>query len=222
MELLTGLIHHINAHAERRVEKELIGSLAPVQGKKGIYTKRWPGRLGCRRHGCIRSWLALTWTRWATRSPASGSSNWPAPEDPDAGEDVELDGRAEIADRIADGVSWLWRCAGWLAQIDTGQYPLAVNLQPADEWPDTAHVAVDLARVHAVLGHVAADLDKLARTRRVADLNTAATSHPPTPTTPSSRADQPSVQQTARPLASMSSGPLRRSAAGGHGRQYDL
>ncbi len=39
VELLVGLIHRINARAERRVEKELIGGLAPMQGKKGIYSK---------------------------------------------------------------------------------------------------------------------------------------------------------------------------------------
>ncbi|HYZ52094.1 MAG TPA: hypothetical protein VE733_01085 [Streptosporangiaceae bacterium] len=101
-------------------------------------------------------------------------SGWPAPEDPDAGEDAELDGRAEIADRISDEVSWLRRCADWLAQIDAGRYPPAVNLRPADEWPGTAHVAVDLQRVRAVAGRIASDLDELARTRRVADLDRAA------------------------------------------------
>jgi TnpA family transposase len=39
VELLIGLIHRINARAERRVEKELIGEVASVQGKRGIYTK---------------------------------------------------------------------------------------------------------------------------------------------------------------------------------------
>jgi len=34
-ELLIGLIHRINARAERRVEKELIGELANVPGKRG-------------------------------------------------------------------------------------------------------------------------------------------------------------------------------------------
>ena len=38
-ELLTGLIHRINARAERRVEKELIGELANVPGKRGIFTR---------------------------------------------------------------------------------------------------------------------------------------------------------------------------------------
>ncbi|HEY5356903.1 MAG TPA: Tn3 family transposase [Streptosporangiaceae bacterium] len=36
VELLIGLIHRINARAERRVEKELIGDLAHVPGKRGI------------------------------------------------------------------------------------------------------------------------------------------------------------------------------------------
>ena len=39
VELLTGLIHRINARAERRVEKELIGELADVPGKRGIFTR---------------------------------------------------------------------------------------------------------------------------------------------------------------------------------------
>jgi hypothetical protein len=40
VELLTGLIHRINARAERRVEKKLIGGLAPLQGKKAS-TPSW-------------------------------------------------------------------------------------------------------------------------------------------------------------------------------------
>ncbi len=39
VELLIGLIHRINARAERRVEKELIGELASVPGKRGIFTR---------------------------------------------------------------------------------------------------------------------------------------------------------------------------------------
>jgi len=39
VELLVGLIHRINARAERRVEKELIDELANVPGKRGIFTK---------------------------------------------------------------------------------------------------------------------------------------------------------------------------------------
>jgi Domain of unknown function (DUF4158) len=36
VELLIGLIHRINARAERRVEKEIIGELTAVPGKRGI------------------------------------------------------------------------------------------------------------------------------------------------------------------------------------------
>jgi TnpA family transposase len=37
--LLVDLVHRINARAERRVEKELLGDLASVPGKKGIFLK---------------------------------------------------------------------------------------------------------------------------------------------------------------------------------------
>jgi len=39
VELLIGLIHRINARAERRVEKELIGALTSVPGKRTIFAK---------------------------------------------------------------------------------------------------------------------------------------------------------------------------------------
>ena len=84
-------------------------------------------------------------------------------------------GRDTIADRLSDEVDWLRRCADWLAQLDAGGYPPVVNLRSAGDWPDTAHIAVDVARVRAVLHRIAADLDELARARRVEDLNTAAT-----------------------------------------------
>ena len=35
------------------------------------------------------------------------AAGWPAPEDPDSGEDTELDGRDNIADRLSDEVGWL-------------------------------------------------------------------------------------------------------------------
>jgi hypothetical protein len=48
-------------------------------------------------------------------------------------------------------------------------------LRPAAEWPDTANVAVELARVRAVIDRIAADVDELARARRAEELDTAAT-----------------------------------------------
>ena len=56
------------------------------------------------------------------------AAGWPAPEDPDSGEDAELDGRDSIADRLSDEVSWLRQCADWLAHLDADSYPPAVNL----------------------------------------------------------------------------------------------
>ena len=102
------------------------------------------------------------------------AAGWPAPEDPDSGEDAELDGRDNIADRLSDEVSWLRQCADWLAHLDADSYPPGVNLRPAADWPDRAVVVVDLARVRAVIDRVAADVDELARARRVQDLGTAA------------------------------------------------
>src|SRR6266496_3736496 len=102
------------------------------------------------------------------------AAGWPAPEDPDGDDDAELDGRDSIADRLSDEVSWLRQCADWLAHLDADSYPPAVNLRPSADWPDRAVVAIDLARVRAVLGRIAADVDELARARRPGDLDTAA------------------------------------------------
>jgi hypothetical protein len=102
------------------------------------------------------------------------AAGWPAPEDPDSDEDADLDGRDHLADRLSDEVDWLRQCAGWLRQLNGGGYPPAVNLRPAADWPDRAVVAVDLARVRAVIDRIAADVDELARARRVQDLDTAA------------------------------------------------
>jgi len=99
---------------------------------------------------------------------------WPAPGDPDPDEDVELDGRDTIADRIRDEVEWLRRCVDSLTQLETGGYPPVVNLRPAADWPDTANVGVNLTRVRAVIDRIAADLDELARARQVADLGASA------------------------------------------------
>jgi hypothetical protein len=55
----------------------------------------------------------------------------------------------------------------------------AASLRPSADWPDRAIVAVDLARVAAVIDRIAADVDELARARLVQDLNTAAV--PPDP-----------------------------------------
>ena len=103
------------------------------------------------------------------------AAGWPAPEDPDSGEDTELGGRDSIADRLSDEVSWLRECADWLAHLDADSYPPAVNLRPAADWPDRAIVAVDLARERGSHRPLAADsVDELARARRVPDLTTAA------------------------------------------------
>jgi len=99
---------------------------------------------------------------------------WPAPEDPAADSDAELDGRDLIADRLDDEVGWLRRAAGWLVQLDVGGHPPAVNLRPDVDWPASAIVAVNLARVAAVLDRIASDVEELARACRVDEVTTAA------------------------------------------------
>jgi hypothetical protein len=102
------------------------------------------------------------------------AAGWPTPEDPDSDEGTDLDGRDHLADRLSGEVDWLRQCAGWLRQLDGGGYPPAVNLRPSADWPDRAVVAVDLARVRAVVDRIAADVDEIARARGAGDLDTAA------------------------------------------------
>jgi hypothetical protein len=102
------------------------------------------------------------------------AAGWPAPEDPGGDDDAELDGRDLICDRLLDEVDWIRQCAGWLTHLHTSKYPPAVNLRPAGDHPDRAHVVADLPRVAAILRRIAADVDELARARRVADLSAAA------------------------------------------------
>jgi len=102
------------------------------------------------------------------------AAGWPAPEDPDSGEDIELGGRDTIAGRLSDEVSWLRQCAGWLARLDADSCPPAASLRPSADWPARAIVAAGLARVAAVIDRIAADVDELARARRAQDLATAA------------------------------------------------
>jgi hypothetical protein len=102
------------------------------------------------------------------------AAGWPAPEDPDADDDAELDGRDLICDRLADEAGWIRQCAGWLNCLHTSEFPPTVNLRPDGDHPDRAHVVADLLRVAAILQRIAADVDELARARRVADLGTAA------------------------------------------------
>ena len=103
------------------------------------------------------------------------AAGWPAPEHPDGDDDAELDGRDLICDRLLDEVGWLRQCAGWLTHLHAKEFPSAVNLRPENDHPDRAHVVADLPRVDAILQRIAADVDELARARRVADLGAAAT-----------------------------------------------
>ena len=58
----------------------------------------------------------------------------------------------------------------WLTRLHAGEFPPAVNLRPGGDHPERALVMVDLPRVAAILDRIAADIDELARARRVDDL----------------------------------------------------
>ena len=102
------------------------------------------------------------------------AAGWPAPEDPGGEGDAEPDGRDPICDRLLDEVGWLRQCVGWLTHLHTREFPPVVNLRPEGDHPDRAHVVADLPWVAAIVQRVAADVDELARARRVADLGAAA------------------------------------------------
>jgi hypothetical protein len=95
------------------------------------------------------------------------------PRRPDGDDDTELDGRELIADRLVDEVSWLRQCVGWLTRLHAEEFPPTVNLGPDNDHPERALMVVDLPRVPAILNRIAADIDELARARRVDDLDAA-------------------------------------------------
>ena len=102
------------------------------------------------------------------------AAGWPAPEDPDRDDDAGLDGRDLICDRLLDEAGWPRQCAGWLNCLHTKGFPPAVSLRPEGDHPERAHVVAGLPRVAAILNRIAADVDELARARRVAGLDAAA------------------------------------------------
>jgi hypothetical protein len=102
------------------------------------------------------------------------AAGWPAPEDPDAGDDTELGGRDHIAERLDDEVAWLRQCADWLIHLQTRDFPPMASLRPAGDWPQRCHVVISEPRIAAILARIAFDIEELARARRVEDLTAAA------------------------------------------------
>ena len=63
------------------------------------------------------------------------AAGWPAPEDPDSGEDTELGGRDTIAGRLSDEVGWLRQCAGWLSHLNADSSGRASRGRPGPGQP---------------------------------------------------------------------------------------
>jgi hypothetical protein len=142
------------------------------------------------------------------------AAGWPAPEDPGGDDDAELDGRDLICDRLADEVGWLRRCAGWLTHLHVKDFPPVVNLRPTGDHPGRAHVVADLPKVAAILQRIAADIDELARARRVTDLEAAAALPGPGRTAPPGSRAGPGLPGVLPPREAATHGALLGCLAG--------
>jgi hypothetical protein len=136
----------------------------PPRGSRSV---SWPPPPGCHPRGCTSSWPMPTWMRWTRRSASCEQRAGPPPK-------IRTPGRTPDSTAATASPTWLRLCADWLAHLDADSCPPGVNLRPSADWPDRAVVAVDLARVRAVIDRIAADVDELARARRFEDLDTAA------------------------------------------------
>ena len=83
----------------------------------------WPPRSGCHPPGVHQLVANAGLDALDAALGELRTAGWPAPEDPDPGEDTELGGRDSIAGRLSDEVSWLRQCADWLAHLDADSYP---------------------------------------------------------------------------------------------------
>jgi hypothetical protein len=101
------------------------------------------------------------------------AAGWPAPEDPNGSDDEDLAGRDLVADRLVDEVAWLRGCAEWLHTLETSPRLPVVNLRPEADRPTIFNLVVNLERVRRVVERIAYDIDELARSRRVDDLEAA-------------------------------------------------
>ncbi len=77
---------------------------------------------------------------------------------------------APASSRYSAVSRWLpWHAA----QNSSVTCPPAVNRRPSDDWPDSANVAVNLPRIAALRDRIAADIEELARARRIDELQDA-------------------------------------------------
>ena len=93
---------------------------------------------------------------------------WPAPEDPP---DDKPSGDT-IADRLNDEAQALRDVSDWLDKPVRTGFPEVLNLRPRADHPLDYRVVANHDRTLHILGRIAADIDELARARRVEDLPT--------------------------------------------------
>ena len=93
---------------------------------------------------------------------------WPAPEDPP---DDKPSGDT-IADRLNDEAQALRDVSDRLDKLVRTGFPEVLNLRPRADHPLDYRVVANHDRTLHILGRIAADIDELARARRVEDLPT--------------------------------------------------
>ena len=124
-----------------QAERERTWALVSARAE-GISIRTLATAVGLSPSGCTRSVAAADLDALDAAPGELQAAGWPAPEDLDSGEDTELDGRDNIADRLSDEVSWLRQRAGWLSHLDADSYPPACARPPTGQtgpsWPPTS------------------------------------------------------------------------------------
>jgi hypothetical protein len=93
---------------------------------------------------------------------------WPAPEDPPE----DAPSGDTVADRLNDEAQALRDVVDWLDQLVRTGMPEVLDLRPRADFPLHYRVLANHERILRILGRISADIDELARARRVADLPT--------------------------------------------------
>jgi hypothetical protein len=107
---------------------------------------------------------------WEARLDILRLHGWPAPEDPPEG----APSGDTVADRLNDEAQALRDVVDWLDQLIRTGMPEVLDLRPRADFPLHYRVLANHERILRILGRISADIDELARARRVADLPTEA------------------------------------------------
>jgi hypothetical protein len=123
-------------------------------------------------HQILHSPEAATWEE---RLDLLRTHGWPAPEDPPD----DAPSGDTIADRLMDEAQALRGVTDWADKLVRTGMPELLELRPCSDHPLTYRKLATHERIVAILGRIAADIEELARARRVEDLATQTTDADP-------------------------------------------